>query len=348
MPLKRFPGFIDAHAHLREPGAEHKEDFATGTRAALKGGFAFVCDMPNNPAPTVSLGHLEKKILLANAKAYCDVGFYVGSDGKNTAKFAKAAAHPRVFGLKLYCNATTGTLLIEDEKALRHIFASWESEKPILVHAEDGKLALAIELAKRYKRRLHVCHVASASDLQLVRQAKTKGLRISAGVCPHHLFLTKKDQNALGGYGVMQPSLGDERDREALWEGLLDNTIDLVETDHAPHTREEKEQENPPFGVPGFETALGLLFKAVADKRIKEADVVRLLHDAPKSIFHIPEQKDTYIELDPDIPFTVGEDGYETKCGWSPFEKWELYGKVERVVLRGKTLLKGGHFIERD
>jgi len=342
MPLKRFPGFIDAHAHLREPGAEHKEDFATGTRAALKGGFTFVSDMPNNPLPTVSLERLEEKISLADAKAYCDLGFHYGSDGQNTDTFPKAVAHPRVFGLKIYCNATTGTLLVEDEKTLERMFASWESKKPILVHAEGDKLALAIELAKRFARHLHVCHLASAQETQLVRRAKTKGLPISAGVCPHHLFLTKKDRAALGGYAIMQPPLGDERDQEALWEGIYDNTIDLVETDHAPHTREEKKQDNPPFGVPGLETTVGLLFSAVADKRIEETDIVRLLYDAPKSIFHIPDQESTCIELNPDIPFIAGKDGYETKCGWSPFDGWKLYGKVEKVVLRGKTVVGHG------
>ena len=347
MSLTRFPGFIDAHAHLREPGAEHKEDFATGTRAALKGGFTFVGDMPNNPRPTVSLERLEEKIALADAKALCDVGFYYGTDGTNTGTFAMATMHPRVLGLKLYCNATTGTLLVESERVIETIVASWETEKPILVHAEGNQLPLVLELAKHYKRILHVCHVARASEVEIIRREKTKRSGISAGVCPHHLFLTAKDRDTLKGYAIMQPLLGDKRDQEALWEGLCDHTIDVVETDHAPHTREEKEQDPPPFGVPGLETAAGLLFCAVVDKRIEEKDVVRLLYENPKKIFHIPPQPNTFIELDPEKPFVVGQHGYETKCGWSPFEGWELYGKVERVVFKGNAVLEEGRLLNK-
>lgn len=346
MPLTRFPGFVDVHAHLREPGAEYKEDFATGTRAALKGGFTFVCDMPNNPLPTVSRERLEEKISLADAKALCNVGFHYGTDGTNIDTFAMAIAHPRVFGLKLYCNATTGALLV-DERAIEKIVASWETEKPLLVHAEGERLPFVLELAKHYKRTLHVCHVARACEVELIRRAKEQRNGISAGVCPHHLFLTGSDRDRLRGYAIMQPPLGDKRDQEALWEGLQDYTLDVVETDHAPHTREEKEKDPPPFGVPGLETAAGLLFRAVIDKRIEEKDVARLLHDNPKRIFHIPDQPDTFIELDTDKPFIVGEDGYETKCGWSPFEAWILYGKVEKIVFKGNIVLEQGRILKK-
>lgn len=343
--LRKFPGFIDVHVHLREPGATQKEDFVTGTRAALKGGFTFVCDMPNNPRPVTTLERLEEKITLADRKALCDVGFHYGTDGHNIRSFAKAAKHPRVYGLKVYCNHTTGNLLVEDEQVLEDIFDFWESKKPILVHAEGSKLKTMVELAFMYGRRLHVCHISRAKEVAYVARAKRRGQKISAGVCPHHLFLTRRRARALGPYGIMKPPIGFWFDKFALWDGLQDGTIDLVETDHAPHTREEKEREPAPFGVPGLESAVPLLFLAVAKKRLTEQDVIRLLYENPQRIFGIPAQERTYVELDPKEPFLFGKEGYESKADWSPFEGMELYGQVQRVVLRGKTVVREGRVL---
>lgn len=339
--ITRLPGLIDVHVHLREPGATHKEDFRTGSRAALKGGFTFVIDMPNNSLPTVSGKRLQAKILLSQ-KALCEVGFHYGTNGKNLETFRQIWDNPRVFGLKVYLNETTGDLFIDKQRVLDALFRAWDSPKPIVVHAEGEKLALALALAKRYKRKLHVCHISQAKEVKLLRKAKLKGSQVSAGVTPHHLFMTQASLKKLRGFGIMKPPLGEEKDQEALWEGLLDGTIDMVETDHAPHTKKEKERSPAPFGVPGLETALGLLFRKVKEKKIIQSDVVTFLYEKPKAIFRIPDQPHTYVELDPDKPFIVGEEGYESKCGWSPFEGWELYGKIESVVIRGKTLLKEG------
>lgn len=337
MALKKFPGFIDVHVHLREPGATHKEDFATGSRAAVAGGFTFVIDMPNNPEPTVTLARLEEKVRLADAKAVCDIGFHYGTDGRNAATFAKAAAHPRVFGLKVYLNHTTGDLLIEDISALTEIFRRWPAGKPILVHAEGVQLAAAIALARLYRQRLHVCHISQAVEVELVRQAKARRQAITAGVCPHHLFLTGAARETHGSRAIMKPPLGTDRDQAALWEGLGDGTIDIVETDHAPHTKREKQADPPPYGVPGLETAVGLLFSAVHDGKLSESDVVRLLHDRPREIFAIPGQEATFVELDPQAPYRVGPP-YASKCDWSPFEGWQAYGRPRRVRLRGKIV----------
>jgi dihydroorotase len=337
-----FPGLIDPHVHLRDPGATQKEDFATGSRAAVRGGFTFVCDMPNNPIPTISIGRLEEKIRTSQKQAIIPIGFHYGTDGKNMESFAEAWSNPHVFGLKIYCNHTTGTLLIEDEKIITQIFASWNCDKPILVHAEGEKAALSIALAKTYKRRVHICHISQKSELEMVKKAKQKHMSITCGVTPHHLFLTQKDIVKLHSFGLMKPELTDQPNQSALWEGIHDGTIDVVETDHAPHTKEEKLGEKPPFGVPGLETSLGLLCLAVQKKTIQLDDVKRLLYEKPMSIFHIPTQEQTFIEFDPDRPFQAGEDGYETKCQWSPFDGWELYGKVETVVLGGKTIIYKG------
>jgi len=338
MLLKKFPGFIDVHVHLREPGATQKEDFQTGSRAAVKGGFTFVMDMPNNSTPTISPERLAEKIQLSQ-KALIDIGFHYGTDGQNTETFEEVMDNERVFGLKIYCNHTTGTLLIEDQPVWEKIFKAWESKKPILVHAEGDRLPYLIALGKKYNRHLHVCHISQANEVMMVRRAKEQGIYISAGVTPHHLFLIDKDVEKLGSLAMMKPPLNTQQDQDALWRGLRDGTIDLIETDHAPHTKEEKKQSPAPFGVPGLETAVGLMFKSIHDGKISEREVVRLLHDNPARIFNIPTDENTYVMLDPDQSYICGEDNYETKCGWSPFHGWELYGKIEIMVVKGKVLL---------
>lgn len=345
MALQKFPGFIDVHVHLREPGAEHKEDFHTGSRAAAAGGVTFMIDMPNNPIPTISAQALEDKIKSADSKAITEIGFHFGTNGHNTDEFSSAIKHTRVYGLKLYCNHTTGEMLLEDIHLIEKVFSAWETEKPLLVHAEGVELAAAIAMAHLYDRRLHVCHITQAVEVELVRRAKSKGQRITAGVCPHHLFMTGADREKLKGYAIMKPPLGTQADQDALWAGLLDRTIDIVETDHAPHTVEEKQAEPPAYGVPGLETMVPLLLKAVKDKKIKLEMVTELIYTRPKQIFDIPDQVNTFVELDPDKPWIVGESGYESKCGWSPFEGWELYGKPETVVVRGKKVVEKGRVV---
>lgn len=345
MSLQKFPGFIDIHVHLREPGATHKEDFYTGSRAAVKGGVTFMVDMPNNPTPTISKERLEEKIKLSESKAVCDIGFHFGTNGKNIEEFAAAAADPHVYGLKLYCNHTTGEMLIDDLALLEKVFEGWKSTKPILVHAEGVQLAAAIALGHLYKKTIHVCHISQAIEVELVRKAKALGQPITAGVCPHHLYMTGEARDTLKGYATMKPPLGTKEDQSALWKGLQDGTIDIVETDHAPHTKEEKEKEPPAFGVPGLETMVGLMFKAAKDGKIKQDDVVKVLYTNPKKIFNIPDQKDTYVELDPDKEYKIGDDGYETKCGWSPFDGWTAYGKVQTVVINGKKRVENGKVI---
>jgi len=345
MAKKVFPGFIDIHTHLREPGAIHKENFETGSRAALKGGFTFIADMPNNSIPTISYQRLKQKVSLADKKAICDIGFHYGTTGRNIKSFKKAWQNPRVFGLKIFCNHTTGDLLVNDIVLLEKIFKGWQSQKPILVHAENVEMAALIALANLYKRRLHICHLAQAAEVELVRRAKLRKQQVTAGVCPHHLYLTDKDRKKMGGYAEMKPSLGTKRDQDELWNGLSSGVIDIIESDHAPHTKEEKEQENPAFGIPGLETAVGLMFKAVKDKKIKQSQIINLFHNKAKKIFKIPNQLKTYIEIDPGKEYIVGKEGYEPKCGWSSFAGWKLNGKVEKVVLRGKTLMENGRVI---
>ena len=316
MSITKLPGLIDVHVHLREPGATHKEDFDTGTASAIRGGFGFVIDMPNNPgAPTISIEWLEEKIELSK-KAHCGVGFHYGTNGNNLSSFAKASEDKHVYGLKIYMNHTTGELLVDQPE---EIFKAWESNKPILVHAEGPQLELALGLAQKYGRRLHHCHTSLASEVKLIAQAKQALMKVTAGVTPHHLFLNTKNS------AIMKPPLSD--DQEALWQGINDEIIDLIETDHAPHTPEEKAQGA--FGVPGLETALGLMGLAIHESRITQHELIKLMYLNPKRIFNITADTGT-IEVDFEKPYTVDASQFASKAKQSPFDGWTLYGTVLR------------------
>jgi dihydroorotase (multifunctional complex type) len=252
-----FPGLIDAHVHLREPGSEHKEDFTTGTRAALAGGFTTVLAMPNTTPPLTNRETLEQAQALAKSKAVCDVGFFVGATADNA---KKAAELEGVVGLKLYMGSSTGSLLVadlagqaahferypgviaihaEDEEAVAHFAKLGQRRPPICAALAVSR---ALTLAERFEAQLHVCHVSTAHELALIRDAKARIARriarrrakVTCEITPHHLFLNSNDEMRLGPLAQMNPPLRPQKDANALWENL--GIVDCIATDHAPHT----------------------------------------------------------------------------------------------------------------
>jgi carbamoyl-phosphate synthase/aspartate carbamoyltransferase/dihydroorotase len=332
----KLPGLIDPHVHLRDPGATHKEDFISGTKAAIAGGFVMVLDMPNNPEPTVTRDALDKKLNLINEKALCDVGCIFGaSQYDNTSEFQKVEKD--VYALKVYMDTTTGTLLLEEQKILEKTFEKWSSTKPIVVHAEGKMMEKAINLSKKFDKKLHIAHLSQRSELERVIIEKEKGFPITCEVTPHHLFLTEKDAKALGPFGMMKPSLKPRKDVDFLWKHI--DAIDCIATDHAPHTREEKLSDKPPFGVPGLETSLPLMLTAVYDGRITIEDVIRLMHTRPKEIFNITIPENSYCEVDLHTKYEIRNTNLATKCGWSPFHSMKVRGKIMSVYSDSHTLL---------
>lgn len=334
MKIIKLPGLIDCHVHLREPGSTQKENFKTGSQAAIAGGITSLIDMPNNPLPTTTLKRLKQKIKLAQKKAFCPIHFYFGANNKNYFQFQKNNNYAK--GLKVYLDHTTGPLLVKDLKVLEQIFLHWSSTLPILVHAEDSTIAKAISLAYLYNRKLHLCHVSLASEITLIKKAKKKGLKITCEVTPHHLFLTKKDLHKLGSFGMMRPPLRSQKDVNALWANL--QYIDCFATDHAPHTKNEKMSNNPPNGVPGLETALPLLLTAVNQKRLKLKDIIEKYYHNPAKIFNISNPPNTHIEIDLTRKWTIDNKKLFTKCGWSPFAGRKVKGMIVRTFIKGKKV----------
>jgi carbamoyl-phosphate synthase/aspartate carbamoyltransferase/dihydroorotase len=339
MTRLKLPGLIDVHVHLRDPGQTHKEDILSGTQAALAGGFTTVVDMPNNAEPITSVERLLEKHAIAAEKAVADIGFHYGSMGDNLDTFAEAAQH--AVGLKLYLNNTTGGYLL-DAKHLKEIYAAWPSDKVVLLHAEEDVIDIAIESLEGLNRPVHICHMPSREILEKIIAAKAKGIPLTCGVCAHHLFLSESDVEQLGVYGKMLPSLKTKDDQAYLWENL--DSIDIFESDHAPHTHEEKNEGAN--GVPGLETTLPLLLKAEAEGKITMDQIIEKCFTNPARIFSIPTDDNTYIEVEM-TPTRIDNQKLFTKCGWSPFDGWEVPGYVAKVVLRGETVFEDGEVLAK-
>ncbi|HOE70301.1 MAG TPA: amidohydrolase family protein [Brevefilum sp.] len=335
----RIPGLIDPHVHMREPGAVHKEDWASGTAAALAGGFTQVLAMPNTNPPVVDAPSLAAAIKLAARGARCDFGLYLGASRDNLSVTEDLAG--QCAGLKLYLDQTYGPLRLDDITGWKAHMQTWPKTRPLVVHAEGRTLAGAILLAALVDRPLHVAHVATREEILLIRVAKQRGLKITCEVTPHHLFLTAADLP--GGHGEVRPRLASRSDVDALWKHL--EVIDCFATDHAPHTAAEKAAHDPPPGFPGLETTLPLLLSAVRAGRLTLDDVLNRMGPNVRRIFGIPAQPETWVEVNLEQMHTLTARGMHSKAGWTPFEGWSVYGVVRRVVLRGATVYEDGQVL---
>jgi dihydroorotase len=370
-----LPGLIDSHVHFREPGGTHKEDFFTGTLAALAGGVTTILDMPNTQPPTDSRERLAEKAALAASKAIVDYGFYLGATESNVEE--AAAASDAVAALKLYMGSSTGSLLVTEFAPLYRHFSTFPLHKPIVVHAEDEQslryfaalhprdhnqarpalsaqiaVSRALAIAEKTGRALHIAHTTTARELELIREAKQKGVHVTCEVTPLHLFLSEEDQHRLGNFGKVNPPLRSASDRAALWTYL--DTIDTIATDHAPHTRAEKNQpyEQAPSGMPGVQTMLPLLLTAASEGKVTLNEIVKRCVVHPACIFGLKTKgaleigKDADIVLvNPDVEYELTDEQMLSKCGWTPFAGRKIRGRIEQVFLRGSPAYDRGRFL---
>ena len=342
-----LPGLIDCHVHFREPGLTHKEDFLTGSMAAAKGGITTFLDMPNTIPPTTTLTALEEKRKLA-AKSIVNYGFNFGAAFDNLSDIKKAK---NIAAVKLYMDYTTGDLKVDDFELISDIF---KSSGITIVHAEDEnvKRVVDIMIKGRIKNKLHVAHVSSEKELQYAKLNKIKK-QITAEVTPHHLFMSDKDIQTLGAFAEMKPRLKTENDQKALWLGIKDGIVDTIASDHAPHLKEEKEQANYPFGVPGVETMLPLLLDAFNHNRITLPKIMQLCCENPAKIFRIKNKgflKEGFdadlVIVDLDKRQAVRNEDLLTKCKWSPFEGKILKGWPVMTIVNGNIVYDSGKIID--
>lgn len=336
-----LPGLIDVHTHLRVPGGEHKEDFRTGTAAALAGGITAVLAMPNTSPPLSTPDVMASTVKQAKNDAYCDVGLFAGASPADIKHLPKLAAYAKA--LKIYLNDTYGPLRVEDVPTLRACFQTWPRDKLIAMHAEKQSVAVGIGLAAAYGRPVHFCHISRREEIELIAAAKARSLPVTCEVTPHHLFMDESDRERLGLLADMRPVLGTPDDVAALWDHI-NSTIDCIATDHAPHTLAEKESENPPPGVAGLETSLVLMLTAVNQNHLTLDRLITLMHTNPKCIYDLPDQPDTKVEVEM-TPSRIQNEVLKSKCGWTPFHGREVAGFVKRVTLRGRVVYEDGELL---
>jgi len=367
-----LPGLIDSHVHFRTPGLEYKGNWESEAKAAIHGGITTVFDMPNTIPPTVTLERLEEKKELISAQLKkvgipLHYGLYLGADKTHFDEIARCRG--KIVGIKVFMGSSTGGLVMDDDSSLHAIFSLAASHNLLLaVHAEDEALIhertahfrgqmeakvhseirnsevafratqKAIELAKLYKTRLHILHVGTAREIEIIKQAKKEGFAISVETTPHHLFLTVDDYEKLGTKVQMNPPLRTKEDADALWQAIAGGVIDTIGSDHAPHTREEKALPygQAPSGIPGVETTLPLLLDGCHRGRITLKQIVRLMRERVLEIFSIPPNDD-YILIDMKKKVTIDEHSLKTKCGWSPYAGREIQGWPVYTILRGKV-----------
>lgn len=362
-----LPGLIDCHVHFREPGYEHKATMASEARAARAGGVVTVCEMPNTDPPTTTIAALDDKVRRAAKVHDIDIRFFFGVTEeihlKELAELWTRSVHrevrARCAGVKLYLDHSTGNQKV-DVGILKEVFRTCaELGIPLVAHCEDADMnvrdprrppeseersvANAIEHAKKFRTHLHIAHLSTAQGLRLVRQAKHDGIRVTCEAAPHHLFLSVDDEEQLGPFGRMNPPLRTRDHQEALWEGILGGTIDCIATDHAPHTKEEKNSDHPPKGVPGVETMLPLLLTVVSGKwpsprnqfsdiKLQTSDIERLCFENPNKIFSLGKKKHEWkVEVDMEREWVIHGKDLHSKCGWTPYEGWRVRGKVINV-----------------
>ena len=340
--MLKLPGLIDPHVHLREPGATHKEDWDTGTSAALAGGFTLVLAMPNTKPPIFDAETLAQALDAAAHKARCDYAQYLGAGPDNSQKVADLA--DSAAALKMYLDVTFGQLRLDDMTLWGPHFQKYPKKYPIVVHAESRSMAAALLFSALYDRPVHIAHISLKEEVLLIKAAKEEGIKVTCEVCPHHLFLSKDDIPTIShghpGRGEVRPRLATKEDVTALWENM--DVIDCFATDHAPHTLEEKDSDNPSPGFPGLETALPLLLTAVSESRLTIPDLTARMHTNPRKIFNLPEQPETWVEVDENTGYEIKAANQFTRSGWTPFEGWKVKGRVVKVMLRGREAFRDG------
>lgn len=348
-----LPGLIDVHVHARDLKQSHKEDWESLGRAALCGGVTTVFAMPNTEPPLDTIERVRDYCRRAQA-SQINATIYGAITSENYKDLDRLAPHVAAF--KLYLGETTGQLIVRDKKLHREIFKSiTQTEKILAVHAQRGgdpadvtrheadDICYVLELAAAYETKLHIAHVTTQRGVEAILEAKKSKIDVSFETCPHYLYFTAKDRESRGAWLKMNPPLATEEDREFLWWALGEGLIDMVATDHAPHTIEEKGvgYAKAPAGVPGIEFLLPLLFDAVNADKLSLRRFVEVCCGTPARRFGLPKgeiavgRDADLVVIDPDRKKTITRKDVQSKCGWSPYEGLTLRGWPVMAFVRG-------------
>ncbi|MEM6602910.1 MAG: dihydroorotase [Pseudomonadota bacterium] len=374
--LHVLPGVIDSQVHLREPGNDHKEDLETGGMAAIVGGVTSVFEMPNtNPSTTTKEAFLDK-ISRAKARMHTDHAFYVGATAENTDKLAELEVLPGCAGVKIFMGSSTGNLLVHDDETLERALRS--GKRRIAIHAEDENRLLEradiaknsqnvashpewrdvtsallatqriVALSEKTGRKIHILHISTKDEMEFLSQHK--GGRITVEVLANHLTLAAPEcYEKLGSYAQMNPPIRTKDHQDGLWKAVSDGTVDILATDHAPHTAEEKAKTYPasPSGLPGLQTFVTIMLDHVNNGKLSLQRFVDLCCHAPARVFGLRHKGFIRMGYDADFTivdmnksFTVRNEQVKSKCGWTPFDGETYKGTPVMTILRGQLIVE--------
>jgi dihydroorotase len=379
--LHVLPGVIDSQCHFREPGNEHKEDLESGSRAAVLGGVTGVFEMPNTSPPTTTRAAIEDKLKRAAGRMHCDYAFYVGATPANIGALAELERMPGVAGVKAFLGSSTGTLLLDHEndiaamlragrrrvavhsededrlKSRKHLAIKGDPRShPVWRDAEAARLSTerVIRLARAAGRRLHVLHVTTADEIPLLAGAREF---CTAETTPQHLTLAAPESyERLGTYAQMNPPIRDAQHRDALWQGVRQGVIDVIGSDHAPHTRAEKDRTYPdtPSGMPGVQTLVTILLDHVNAGRLSLERFIDLTSAGAARIFGIAGKGRIARGYDADFTLVdlkatmkIENSWIASKCGWTPFDGMRTTGWALATIIRGKIVMRDRALVER-
>lgn len=379
--LYLLPGVIDDQVHFREPGLTHKATIGTEAAAAVAGGITSFMEMPNTNPPALTHQLLEDKYTIAANTSIANYSFFMGVANDNAEEALRTNDRKnKIAGLKIFMGSSTGNMLVDNYVTLNKIFS--ESELLIATHCEDERIIKAnkekypdandasfhpiirdveacfessfsaIQLAKKYNTRLHILHISTAKELQLfTNMLPLAEKRITSEVCVHHLHFTSEDYARLGNLIKCNPAIKAPENKAALWEGLLDDRLDIIATDHAPHTWEEKQQpyQQAPAGVPLVQHSLLLMLQYVKEGKISIEKVVEKMSHTPAICFQVAERgyirEGYYADLvlvDMNKPTTVTKENILYKCGWSPFEGHSFPSSIKYTLVNGHVAYENG------
>ena len=386
-----LPGLIDDQVHFREPGLTHKATIETEARAAVAGGVTSFMEMPNTNPPTLNIEKLEEKFQIAKHVSLANHSFFLGVSNDNQEEALKInKLKNSICGLKIFMGSSTGNMLVDNIVTLEKIFS--ESEVLIATHCEKEGLIkqnldrlkdenvdfnharfhpiirneevcyessiTAIQLAKKFDTRLHILHISTEKELQLfTNMFPLKDKKITAEVCVHHLHFTADDYEQLGNLIKCNPAIKAKHNKEALWKALLDDRLDIIATDHAPHTWDEKQKQyvDAPAGLPLVQHSLQILLEAYYEGRISLQKIVEKACHAPAECFQIKERG--YIRegcfadavlVNLDKKYTVTKDNILYKCAWSPLEGKTFSTSIEKTFVSGHLVFDNGIFDENN
>jgi len=380
-----IPGIIDDQVHFREPGLTHKANIATESRAAVAGGVTTFMEMPNTKPAALTQALLQDKYDIAEQTAYCNYSFFMGAGNDNLEEVLKTDK-TKICGVKIFMGSSTGNMLVDNRKTLEGLFS--QVDTLIATHCEDEDTvranlkefqdkygdaltakhhplirdvegcylssSLAVEMAKKYNTRLHILHISTAKELDLFDNTRPlQNKRITSEVCVHHLHFSADDYGRLGNKIKCNPAIKSVENQSALLPALLDDRLDIIATDHAPHTMEEK--SNPyisaPAGLPLVQHSLNIMLNMVRDGKITKEKVVEKMCHAPAECFQIKDRG--YVEegnfadlaiVDPSIQWTISKDNILFKCGWSPLEGLACQGRVVSTLVNGHEVFNLSDF----